>query len=497
MFAPKKTAMKILMVATEASPFVSVGGAAQVVNHLSKALELSGNEVAVFIPKFGFISEEKYQLTALYEGLKVPTGDEQNPYLMCNIKTAEFPSKVKAYFLENQEYYEKRANVYGYSDDPTRWALLSRGVLEFIRLKIFIPDIIHCNDWHTGLVCNYLKSDYANDPVLSKIAAIYTIHNLAFQGMFDHKHVSELDYDDGKSLVAPFFDNRLKTQNFMKRGILYSDVVSTVSKSYSKEILTPEFGEGLDKLLLELKGKIFGIVNGIDYEEMNPATDSLIEKNYDINSIGTREVNKKALQKEFDLPEDSKALLLGFVGRLDNMKGVDLLLNTMEYVLRDYPIQFVQIGGGDGGLVEMLHQLKNKYPKSVGIHPYPNFTLPRLVFAGADCVVYPSRFEPCGIVQIEAMRYGAVPIVRKVGGLSDTVVDFDSGTLEGTGFVFSHFDEYALYGQIVRAYENYRNKPLWLKLQKNAMKADFSWFYSAREYVKLYEKAKSIVGKQL
>ena len=173
MFAPKKTAMKILMVATEASPFVSVGGAAQVVNHLSKALELSGNEVAVFIPKFGFISEEKYQLTALYEGLKVPTGDEQNPYLMCNIKTAEFPSKVKAYFLENQEYYEKRANVYGYSDDPTRWALLSRGVLEFIRLKIFIPDIIHCNDWHTGLVCNYLKSDYANDPVLSKILYIH------------------------------------------------------------------------------------------------------------------------------------------------------------------------------------------------------------------------------------------------------------------------------------------------------------------------------------
>lgn len=477
------------MVATEASPYVSVGGAAQVMGHLSKALSHTENEVAVFIPKFGFIDEEKFNIHTVYEGLNVPTGDESTPYLVCNIKSTVNSCGVTFYFLENQEYYEKRANVYGYSDDPTRWALLSAGVLEFIRTGIFVPDILHCNDWHTGIVPQLLKTTYSKDPNLAKITTVFTIHNIAYQGMFDHRHVAELDYDDGRSNVAAFFDPRLVKQNFMKRGIIYADAVNTVSRTYSREILTSEFGEGLDKLLLELKGKIFGIVNGIDYEELNPATDSLIEKNYDIDTIAARRENKLALQKEFDLPLHPDTMLFGFVGRLDGMKGVDLLIRSMSYMLRDFNVQFVQVGGGDGGLGEMLRSLKNRFPAKVGIHPYPNFTLPHLVFAGADAIVYPSRFEPCGIVQLEAMRYGAIPIVRKVGGLADTVTDFNSSTHEGTGFVFSPFDEYALYGQLVRSFEIFHNKSLWNKLQNNAMKTDFSWGFSAKEYSKLYERA--------
>ena len=484
-----QTKLKILMVATEASPYASVGGAASVIGHLSKSLQLLGHEVAVFIPKFGFIDEEKHKITMLYEGLKVPTGDEKLPFLTCNIKVTEMSCGVKVFFLENREYYEKRANVYGYSDDPTRWALLSRGVLEFIRTEIFVPDVLHCNDWHTGIVPNYLKSIYKKDPILSKIATSLTIHNLAYQGMFDHKHVSEMDFDDGKSEIASFFSPLLNKQNFMKRGIIYADIVNTVSKTYSREILTPEFGEGLDKLLLELKSKIFGIVNGIDYEEFNPKTDNLIEVNYDINDLDARVGNKVALQKEYDLPVDANIPVFGFVGRLDHMKGVDLMISTLDHVLRDFNVQFVQVGGGDGGLSEMLKKFKDKYPNKVGIHPYPNFTLPRLIFAGADCVIYPSRFEPCGIVQIEAMRYGSIPIVRKVGGLADTVEDFDSITGTGTGFVFREFCEFSLFGQIVRASELYKNKKIWTKLQKNAMKMDYSWEYSAREYIKLYERA--------
>jgi len=480
---------KVLLVATEAVPYVSVGGAGSVIANLSKALVKTGHDVRVFIPKFGLIDEEKYPMQTIYEGLKVPTGDESTPELICNVKSLVTEAGVIYYFLENQEYYEKRANVYGYKDDPTRFLLLSRGVLEFIRTGTFVPDVIHCNDWHTGSVPNYLETDYKKDSVLENIYSIFTIHNLSYQGTFDHKHVLELDYDDGTSGVAPFFSQRANTQNFMKRGILYADAVNTVSKSYAREILTPEYGEGLDKILLQLRSKLFGIVNGLDYEEFDPSTDSLIEKNYDINSLDARKENKKALQKEFDLPVEENILLIGYVGRLDHMKGLDLAINVLRNVLKEYEVQFVQVGGGDWSIVEMLQGLKDEFTNKIGIHPYPNFTLPRLVFAGTDCIIYPSRFEPCGIVQLEAMRYGSVPIVRNVGGLSDTVDNFDSLKQTGNGFVFNEFNEYSLYGQLVRAIELFKNKKAWRKLQKNGMMSDYSWEHSAYEYVKLYEKA--------
>lgn len=477
------------MVATEALPYASVGGAGSVITNLSKALVAYGYDVRVFIPKFGLIDESKYPMEVVYQGLKVPTDDENTPHLICNVKSLKNDAGVTFYFLENQEYYEKRANVYGYTDDSTRFLLLSRGALEFIKTGIFVPNVIHCNDWHTGSLPYYLKLLYREDPVLSKLFTLFTIHNLAFQGAIDHRHVSELNYDDGKSRVGSIFSDRVRTLNYMRRGILFADAVNTVSKSYAKEILTPEFGEGLDKLLLELRGKLFGIVNGLNYEEFNPQTDKMLLKNYDINNLTPRIENKKALQHEFDLPEKSDALVFGFVGRLDFMKGVDMLVNVMHNALRDFDIQFVQIGGGDWGLVEMLQKLKDAFPSQVGIHTYPNFTLPKLAFAGSDCIVIPSRFEPCGIVQIESMRYGAVPIVRRVGGLSDTVTDFDSVALTGNGFVFNEFNEYSLYGQIARAVELYKHKKIWTALQKNAMRADYSWNFSAGEYIKLYENA--------
>ncbi|MFO8240432.1 MAG: glycogen/starch synthase [Dissulfuribacterales bacterium] len=489
--APKQKTppYKILIVGAEAAPYATVGGFSSVLAYLSKELKALGHDVRIFMPKYGFIDEEEYEIKMLEKGLKVPTDDEQNPELICNVKYTEEESGVMTYFLENKEYYEKRANVYSYVDDPTRFALLSRGALEFIRTEEFVPDVIHTNDWHTGLLANYLKTVYKKDPVLSDIATVFTIHNLRFQGNFDHKNVSELDYDDGKSAVASFFAPRLNNLNFMRRGILYNDAVNTVSKTYSREILTSEYGEGLDKLLLELKGKIFGIINGLDYDEFNPATDKLVEHPFDVDNLDERKKNKACLQREFDLPVDEDALLLGFVGRLDYQKGVDLIINTLRHVFDDYNVQFVEVGGGDRNLTEMLKCLERDYPDQVGIHPLPNFTLPRMVFAGADCILYPSRFEPCGIVQIEAMRYGAIPIVRKVGGLADTVRNFETLKREGNGFVFSNFDQYSLFGQIARIYELYKNKEVWQQLQKNAMESDYSWEYSAKEYEKLYERA--------
>ena len=483
--------LKILFVAVEASPYASVGGFASVVAFLTKELKKRGHDVRIFMPKFGFLDEEKYKTKMVCEGLKVPTDDEDKEFLVCNVKTTTV-GDVQTYFLENQEYYELRANVYSYSDDPTRWALLSRGCLEFIKTGDFVPNIIHCHDWHTGIVANYLKTVYKKDPILRDIASVFTIHNLAIQGIQDMNNFSEMDFDDGKSPVASLFDPTLNKQNFMKRGIIYSDVVNTVSKTYSKEILTPEFGNGLDRLLNELRSKLYGIVNGIDYDVFNPATDTLIEKNYDSNSTDKRAYNKLALQKEFDLPQDENVMLLGFVGRLDWQKGVDLMIKTLDYVLSDFDVQFVQVGGGDAGLADMLRGLQEKHPGKVGIHTHLNFTLSRLLFAGCDAILYPSRFEPCGIVQLEAMRYGAIPVVRDVGGLSDTVVGFNSTSGEGTGFVFKNFSEFALLGQIVRAIEIFKNKPLWKKVQRNAMKQDFSWSYSAREYERLYERTLSI-----
>lgn len=482
--------LRVLMVVPEVSPYASVGGVSRVAAHLSKNLAELGHDVRVFMPKYGFIDEEKYTLEMLVEGLKVKTDADKGPSeLICNVKTHVNEAGVRTYFLENMEYYEKRANVYGYSDDPIRFALLSRGVLEFLRHSEWKPQIIHASDWQTGAVPNFLETVYSKSKDLAGIATVFTIHNIFYQGMFDHRQVSELDFDDGKSPIAPLFSDRLKKQNFMKRGIIYADVVNTVSESYAREILTPEYGEGLDKLLLEVRSKLFGITNGIDYDDLNPKTDPLVPYNYDVGSVDTRAKNKLALQKEFGLPEDEDTLVLGMVSRLSEQKGLDILLEALPHFLSAYDAQFVVIGGGEEKYAAGLRELKKRFPKKVGTHLMPNFTLPRLLFAGSDCMLIPSRFEPAGLTQLEAMRYGAVPVVRKTGGLADTVLDLDSKEEAGTGFVFSDYNPWALFAALVRAYETFQYPKVWKALVGRAMKADFSWEASAKRYGELYRKA--------
>jgi len=482
--------LKILIVAPEVSPYANVGGLSQVAAYLSRSLLELGHDVRLFMPKFGSIDEGKYPMELVYKDLRVPTGTPETPHLICNVKLNTVPGGAPVYFLENMEYYEKRANVYGYSDDPLRWALLSRGVLEFLKKSKWQPQVIHCNDWQTGIIPNYLQTTYDKDKKLLPLASLFTIHNLTFQGMFDYRTVGELDADDGRSKIASFFSQRLGKQNFMRRGIIYSDVLSTVSKTYAKEILTPEYGEGLDRLLLEVRSKLYGVTNGIDYDEFNPATDKLLETTYDIDHPEKRVDNKLALQREFDLPEDEKAFAIGVVGRLSAQKGFDLLLPLLPHFLKEFKdAQFFQIGGGDNQFIDLLKGLKKEFPTQVGIHPLPNFTLPRLVFSGCDVVPFPSKFEPCGIVQLEAMRYGAVPIVRATGGLKDTVENFDPLKDTGTGFVFTDYEPWPLFAKLVQAHELYQQPKVWKALQRRAMAADFSWGQSAKEYVALYEKA--------
>ncbi len=488
----EQESLKVLMVAPEVSPYANVGGVSRVISALSRSLVNLGHDARVFMPKFGSIDEDKYDLEMVLEGLEVPTGVDEGDnrrYLICNVKKHRVPGGPLVYFLENMEYYEKRANVYGYSDDSLRWALLSRGCLEFLCHHDWIPDIIHANDWQIGAVPNYLKTEYETEERFLPVATVYTIHNLNYQGMFNHKLVPETDLDDGRSQIASFYSKRLEKQNFARRGILYSDLVSTVSETYSREILTPECGEGLDRLLLEMRSKLFGVVNGVDYKEFNPKTDPLIEENFDVNSLSKRVLNKLALQKELGLPEDEEIPVLGVVGRLDEQKGLDLTVSILWPLLRSFDVQFIIVGGGDPHFVDEFQKLKKEFPEKVGAHLMPNFTLPRLVFAGSDIMLFPSKFEPCGIVQMEGMRYGAISVARATGGLADTVKDYDPKTNSGYGFVFPDYNMWQYFAQVIRALEVYRHPREWRGLVRRAMQEDFSWTASAEKYVDLYFKA--------
>ena len=498
-FSLFKKPSKILFVAAEVHPYATVGGLGMVIFSLSRALRKMGQDVRIFMPKYGQIDEKKYSMDMVFQGLKVPTGEEveDKKFLICNIKkhVPKAPS-APVYFLENMEYYEKRSNVYGYSDDPTRFTLLSRGILEFLKKSDWVPDIINCSDWHTGALPNYLETVYKNDPNLQHVKTIFSVHNLSHQGVFDHRFVSELDFDDGKSRIAPFFSDKLPKQNFMRRGIIYADIVNTVSRTYSKEILTEEYGEKLHDLLKEVRTKLFGVLNGLDYQALNPATDKLIQYNFNIYNLKNRSKNKIYLQKEFNLKVSPNIPLLGMVGRLCSQKGIDLLFPILENLISEFNVQFISIGGGEAKYRTFFEEMSKKFPQSIGCHLMFNLALARRVFAGCDLFLMPSRFEPCGITQMEAMRYGAIPVVRKTGGLADTVADFDPTISKGNGFVFENFDSYAFFGAIVRALETYKYEKVWRILVNKAMRADFSWDASAREYLKLYKKALLLVSRK-
>lgn len=482
--------LKILMVSVEATPFSNVGGVARVVTYLSTALKGLGHDVRVIVPKFDAISEDDHHLEMVKENLMVPTGDDKPSHLVCNIKRGSVSGNIPVYFVENMQFYEKRNRLYGYSDDAVRWSLLCRAVLEFIRLTDWTPDIIHCHDWHAGAIPDLLRREHSEKgSKFANTATLVTIHNIFYQGWYLNDEQDELARDDGRSPSASLFSERIKQQNFMRRGIMYADAVNAVSETYAREILTPKRGEGLDKLLLEVRSKLFGVLNGMDYTEFDPETDRFIASNYSIDTIQKRGLNKAALQKEFGLVQNPDVPLLGYVGRLDWQKGVDLITEMLPNLLCDFDVQFVSVGGGNPEYADSLKELKEAFPGKVGIHPLPNFTLPRLVFSGADIMLFPSRFEPCGIVQMEAMRYGAIPVVRATGGLADSVENYDPVKNTGTGFVFNKFDTWSFYGQVIRSIETYRRGDIWSDLVIRAMRKDFSWKKSADKYVKLYRNA--------
>src|SRR3989344_3025598 len=419
---------KVLFVAPEAAPFVKAGGLGEVMFSLPTSLAKMGYDARVFIPLYASIDTQKYNLVTEIDGLKVPTdaeADGEAKFLFCNVKkftptNGSSHAPVVTYFLQNQEYYELRSNVYGYADDPTRWALLSRGALEFLNTKRdWIPDVIIASDWQTGFLINYLHTAYKDNPRLNKISTIFVIHNLYYQGIFDHQFVSELDFDDGRSPIPSFFDPRLMKLNMLRRGIMYADLISTVSPTYAKEIMTPEYGELLDGILKERRSRIYGVLNGINYETFNPQTNVNLKTNYDIKNISLREENKIELQGRLGLKESKRAFVIGIVARLIEQKGFDLLFPIAEPLLKELGFQLAILGSGEAKYMSFFQELEKRFPGQVAAHLVFDTALPHLFYAGADAILIPSKFEPSGLTQMEAMRYGAVPIVRKTGGLAD------------------------------------------------------------------------------
>lgn len=483
-------ALKILFVGAELAPFAKVGGLGEVLFALPRAMRKLGHDVRAIVPNYASIARKKYDVHVVAENLRVG-GKEPDPYGLTtsNVLMHEGAKTGITYFLENMEYYEKRANVYGYVDDAARWILLCRGTIEFLRHSDWVPDIIVANDWATGFLPQLLRTEYKNDPTVGDIPVLFLIHNLRNQGMFDVHFVKDAEYDFGITPVPGVLGKNLHKLNGMRRGILYADMLSTVSPTYAKEILTTEFGERLDDVLRSRKSRLDGVLNGIDQVKYNPATDEIIRHTYSKGRLEGRRQNKIALQRMFKVAQDPDAFTVGFVGRLDEHKGINLFSAIASALFENIPLQFFLVGTGEKDYRMFFKELHEKYPDRVGVHLFFDEKLPKHIFAGADAILMPSRFEPAGLVQMEAMRYGCVPIVRNTGGLADTVTDYSPESPEGTGFVFNAYDPMALLIAMVRAYETYRDPNRWQGIIKRAMSSDFSWDSSAQKHLALCRRA--------
>ncbi|GAB4538110.1 MAG: glycogen synthase GlgA [Anaerolineae bacterium] len=477
--------LKILLLAAEVVPFAKTGGLADVAGSLPKAIHRLGHDIRVAMPRYGRIRPDRFKLTDALDTFPVPMDDHSQPGKLWQ---TSLDGAVPVYMIENARYFD-RDGIYMYPDDAERFIFFCRGMLEGVKRLGWQPDIIHCHEWHTALVPNWLKTIYAADPFFANTASVYTIHNLAYQGVFGYRVLEIAGIDEYGFIVHPDIVDLNEVVDFMGRGIYYADVINAVSETYAREILTPEFGEKLDPLLRDRQDRLFGVLNGIDQDEFNPATDPYLEANYTIDSLDQRLTNKLALQRQAGLRQDPQTPVIGIIARLTDQKGFDLITPVIDATLRQTGAQFVLLGTGEQRYHDFFAELANRYPEQAGIFLTFNAALARQIYAGSDLFLMPSRFEPCGLGQMIAMRYGSVPVVRAVGGLADTVRNYDPATGEGTGFVFKDYDPMALYTALVRAIETYRHRDIWRELQIRCMQQDFSWERSARKYIELYRRA--------
>ncbi len=475
--------LRILILAAEIVPFAKVGGLADVAGALPKALRDLGHDVRLVMPRYGQVNPERFHLTPELDAVTVKMAHYEE---QVRILRGSIGNDIPVYMVDAPRYFD-RENIYGYTDDGERFILFCRAALETVRLLDWSPDIIHCNDWQTGIIPNWMHTVYHDDPFFANTATVYTIHNLAYQGIFGYRILEVAGVATG-GFLYPQIVELANVVDIMGRGILFADAITTVSERYAQEILTPTFGEKLDPLLRTRRENLYGILNGIDYQEMNPATDHFIRATFDINTVEKRAANKQALQERARLPVKSDVPVIGMISRLADQKGFDLIAQISQPLLAQ-GIQLVVLGIGDQHYHEMFQNMAARYPEQVAIFLTFNTELAQWIYAGSDMFLMPSRFEPCGLGQLIAMRYGSVPIVRSVGGLADTVQEYNPRTGEGNGFAFNNYDPWELFAAIVRALELFRFKDIWRTLQQRGMAADHSWHASAVRYVDIYRNA--------
>lgn len=465
---------KILFVSAEVAPFAKSGGLGDVAGSLPKELIKLGYDVSVIMPRYKQIQCDMEYVTDYTIYMQ---GRKENCILRVNKQDVD-GKELNTYFVDNITYFD-RGGMYCYPDEAERFAFFDKAVVKFIKNNNF--DIIHLNDWQAGPIAMLLREKSRD--VNAKI--IYTIHNLEYNGRFNRGNLYHFDLDD--SYFTPSKFEFYGDISFSKAGIVYSDLVTTVSKTYAGEIQTPKYGFGYEGLLRQkaLEGKLVGIVNGIDYEEYNPMTDKEIAKHYDSNSIDSKLLNKKDLQKDLGLPQKDVPMF-SVVSRVVHHKGFDILIESMNELLEG-DIQFVALGVGEEHYINRMKYLKEKYPDKVSINNYFDTELAKKIYAGSDIFMMPSMFEPCGLSQMISLRYGTIPIVRTTGGLRDTIVGYVGNKEEGNGFTFWGKQVDDLVEMSKKALEVYNNKEEWKALVKKAMEDDFSWAHSAREYAKLYE----------
>ena len=475
--------MKVLYVASEAVPFCKTGGLADVAGTLPKALKEAGVDVRVILPKFGAISEKyRNDMEHVYDGNVNVSW--RTKYV--GIDKYELDG-VTYYFVDNEEYFN-RDGFYGYDDDAERFSFFCRAILNSLEAMDFWPDVINANDWHAALVPVLLKLEHQGDERYANIKTIFTIHNLKYQGVFPKTVMDDvlgLDWQYFNNGDLEFYD----AVNYMKGGIIYADYVSTVSKTYAQEIQYEYFGEHLDGLLRKRRDDLYGIVNGIDYDTYNPATDKNLFFNYDsTNNFEKKCDNKEKLQELLNLPRGRKIPMVSMVTRLVAAKGLDLVVRMMDELLQHEDFQFVLLGTGDKVYEDWFKGLAWRFPNKVSANILFNYQLAQRIYASSDIFLMPSNYEPCGIGQLVAMRYGAVPVVRETGGLKDTVQQYDKYAKSGNGFVFSNYNAHEMMYSLKRALSTYGSFEIWSQIEQNAMNSDYSWKESAREYKELYEK---------
>lgn len=483
--------MRILIASSEVVPYAKSGGLADVCGALPRALHARGHDVRVIMPRYRCVSIEKFLLHELLDEMIVNFPGNQQ---VGSIWHSTFPATdIPVYFVRHDHYFD-REGLYGekgedYPDNAERFAFFCMASIWTLKGIGWRPDVIHCNDWETALIPTYLRNlaILRNDPFYAPIKTLYTIHNLAYQGCFGSAVLPRIGLD--YSVYHPEGLEFYGCVNLAKAGIVYADAISTVSARYAEEIQTEQYGCGLEEVIRARAHKLRGIMNGIDYTVWNPEVDEFIAAHYSASNPAGKAQCKAALQECSRLPVEGDVPLIGMVSRLDKQKGFDLLEQCLDRIVQ-LDVQMVILGTGDPAYHEMLEAASRKYPRNLAVHLTFDNPLAHQIEAGADMFLMPSRFEPCGLNQLYSLKYGTIPIVRKTGGLADSVVDATPESLaEGsaTGFVFEPYEADALFETVHRAVDLYRSdKTAWSRLMRNAMAQDFSWDASARAYEQLY-----------